>query len=142
MESTNTDEPGTNPTTAQPTPPLTTSREANQGPEEPTQLLGNKRILDSKGGDAGCLYKLPYVMPTVFFVRASCTARANSTMPHPEMQKFQQGMKQFFVTTGIGLAYHNDFDVQIYNIQKPTKEAVLHDFTLDYFNKVIEQRKI
>lgn len=51
-------------------------------------------------------------------------------------------MKQFFVTTGIGLSYHNDFDVRIYNIQKPTKETVLSDYTLDYLNKVIEFRKL
>ena len=30
---------------------------------EATQLLGNKKINDQKGGDAGCLYKTPQVMP-------------------------------------------------------------------------------
>ena len=30
---------------------------------EPTQLLGNKKINDKNGGDAGCLYKTPQVMP-------------------------------------------------------------------------------
>jgi hypothetical protein len=51
-------------------------------------------------------------------------------------------MKQFFVTTGVGLSYHDDFEVHIYNIQKPTKEAVIQDFTFDYFNKVITQKKL
>jgi hypothetical protein len=63
-------------------------------------------------------------------------------MAHPEMHPLSKGMKQFFVTTGVGLSYHNDFEVQIYNIQKPTKEAVPLDYTLDYFTKVLQQRKL
>jgi len=51
-------------------------------------------------------------------------------------------MKQFFVTTGVGLSYHDDFEVHIYNIQKPNKEAVIQDFTFDYFNKVVTQKKL
>lgn len=59
----------------------------------PNQLLGNKKINDDKGGDAGCLYKIPNVMPTVFFVRASCIAKSSSIYPHPEMQQLAKGMK-------------------------------------------------
>lgn len=110
--------------------------------QEPTQLLGNKRIQDEKGGDAGCLYKLPQVMPHVFFIRASCIAKASAVFLHPEMNQTAKGMKQFFVTTGVGLSYHNDFEVHIYNIQKPTKEAVIQDFTYDYFHKITQQRKM
>jgi hypothetical protein len=47
--------------------------------------LGNKKIQDEKGGDAGCLYKLPEVMPSTFFIRAVCVAKASSTMIHSEM---------------------------------------------------------
>lgn len=53
---------------------------------EPAQTLGNKRILDKKEADAGCLYKLPEVMPTVNFVRASCIAKSSSIYLHQEMQ--------------------------------------------------------
>ena len=59
----------------------------------PNQLLGNKKINDDKGGDAGCLYKIPNVMPTVFFVRASCIAKSSSIYTHPEMQQLAKGMK-------------------------------------------------
>lgn len=104
--------------------------------------MGNKKINDEKGGDAGCLYKVPKVMPTVFFIRASCIAKANSVYTHSEVMNMAKGMKQFFVTTGIGLSYHDDFEVHIYNIQKPTKEAVIQDYTYDYFTKVIQQRKL
>lgn len=124
---------------------LSSSRLASPTPPtefNPSQLLGNKRIQDEKGGDAGCLYKVPMVMPTVFFIRASCIAKASSVYPHPEMQQLTKGMKQFFVTTGVGLSYHNDFEVHIYNIQKPSKETVIQDFTYDYFSKVIQQKKL
>jgi len=59
----------------------------NDKPEyNPIQLLGNKKINDEKGGDAGSLYKTGSVMPTVFFVRASCIAKSGAIYPHPEMQ--------------------------------------------------------
>lgn len=109
---------------------------------EPTQALGNKRILDKKEADAGCLYKLPEVMPTVNFIRASCIAKSSSIYLHSEMQQLAKGMKQFFVTTGICLSYHEDFEVHVYNIQKPTAQAVLPDLTYDYFSKLIQQRKL
>lgn len=67
--------------------------------------------MDNKGGDAGAMYRVPSVMPYVFFIRASCIAKANSIYAHREVQNMSKGMKQFFVTTGVGLAYHNDFSV-------------------------------
>ena len=63
-------------------------------------------------------------------------------MPHPEVQYLGKGLKQFMITTGIGIAYMNDFVVSIHNIQKPSKEAIIHDFTHDYFIKVITQRRV
>ena len=36
----------------------------------------------------------------------------------------------------------NDFTVQIYNIQKPSPETVLHDYTHDYFIKLVTQRRV
>jgi hypothetical protein len=41
------------------------------------------------------------------------------------------------VTTGLVVAYQNTFDVQIFNIQRPSKENVLPDYSIDYFNKII-----
>lgn len=58
-------------------------------------------------------------------------------MPHSELHYLGKGLKQFYITTGIGIAYLNDFAVSIYNIQKPSKEAVISDYTHDYFIKVI-----
>jgi hypothetical protein len=39
------------------------------------------------------------------------------------------------------VAYLNQFDVQVYNIQRPGKEQVLPDYTIDYFNLVSSQKK-
>lgn len=63
-------------------------------------------------------------------------------MPHAELSNAGRSLKQFFVTAGLGIAYLDDFEVQVYNIQKPTKEAVLQDYTHEYFMKVIQQRKL
>jgi len=45
-------------------------------------------------------------------------------------------VKEYFVTTGLVVGYLNHFDVQVYNIQRPSKEQVLADYTIDYFNRV------
>ena len=63
-------------------------------------------------------------------------------MPHSELQHIGKSLKQFFITTGLGIAYLNDFTVDIYNIQKPSKETVVPDYTQDYFAKVINARRI
>jgi hypothetical protein len=38
-------------------------------------------------------------------------------------------MRDFYITTGIVLAYKNTFDVDVYSIQKPTKEASPGDYS-------------
>jgi hypothetical protein len=58
-------------------------------------------------------------------------------MPHPELQYAGKALKQFYITTGLGIACIDDFEVQIFNIQKPAKEAVMSDYTFEYFMKVI-----
>ena len=63
-------------------------------------------------------------------------------MPHPELQHIGKSLKQFFITTGLGIAYTNDFNVDIYNIQKPGRDSVLPDYTQDYFAKLITARRI
>ena len=104
----------------------------------PTFLLGNKRIQDEKSGDAGGIYKRPEITPNVFFVRANYVAPANSTMTHSELKGMGgKNLKQFYVTSGLGISYTNDFEVEIYNIQRPCKAALLADFTYDYYSKVL-----
>ena len=46
------------------------------------------------------------------------------------------------MTTGLGITYHNDFEVQIYNMQKPTKDCVIQDFTYDYYTKYLQHKKL
>jgi len=100
-------------------------------------LLGNKRITDERGGDAGSLYKAAEVVPHIFFIRASLIAPYNSIMSHPELKSQGKSLKQFYVTASIGVAYENDFCTEIFNIQRPAKENIHTDHSLDYFSKVI-----
>lgn len=51
-------------------------------------------------------------------------------------------MKAYMVTTGFLVAYKNTFDVEIYNIQAPSKEATPQDYSQDYFSKIMVQRKL
>ena len=81
-------------------------------------------------------------MPYVFFIRASFCGKLNAQMPHQELQHIGKSLKQFYITTGIGLAYTNDFSVDMYNIQKPCRDNVIPDYTQDYFAKVITARRI
>lgn len=37
-------------------------------------------------------------------------------MPHAELQHIGKSLKQFYMTSGLGIAYQNDFNVEIYNI--------------------------
>ena len=91
---------------------------ATKGEEDPLpmtatydRLLGNGRYKDSNGGDAGCLYKKPSIFPSVFFIRASFVNRLSAQMPHKELQYLGKSLKQFMITTGIGISYVNDFSV-------------------------------
>ena len=104
--------------------------------------LGKKHYKDTDQGDSGCLYKRPEVMPQIFFIRASFAGKLNSQMPHEELKHIGKSLKQFYITTGLGIAYLNDFRVDIYNIQRPCRENVMPDYTQDYFAKVITARRI
>jgi len=46
-------------------------------------------------------------------------------------------VKEYFITTGVVIAYLNSFDAQIFNIQRPSKENVMPDYSIDNFNKII-----
>lgn len=87
--------------------------------------LGKKQYRDTEQGDMGCLYKRPEVMPHLFFIRASFAGKLNSQMPHEELKHIGKSLKQFYITTGLGIAYLNDFSLEIYNIQKPCRENVV-----------------
>ena len=78
--------------------------------------LGKKQYRDSDKGDLGCLYKRPDVMPRLFFIRASFCNKLNAQMPHEELSHIGKSLKQFYITTGLGIAFLNDFKVDIYNI--------------------------
>ena len=69
-------------------------------------------------------------------------APLNSVMSHPELKAQGKGLKQFYVTSGLGLAYENDFLVEIFSIQRPSKELLLPDYSADYLHKVIAQKKV
>ena len=49
---------------------------------------------------------------------------------------------RFFVTTGMVITYQNDFEVHVYNIQRPSKENVPTDYSYDYFMRVVNARKV
>ena len=55
-------------------------------------------------------------MPNLFFIRASFCNKLNAQMPHAELQHIGKSLKQFYMTSGLGIAYQNDFNVEIYNI--------------------------
>lgn len=50
-------------------------------------------------------------------------------------------MKEYLVTTGLCVAYIGTFDVRLYNIQSPSHESVPQDFSSEYFNRIMMQRK-
>ncbi len=45
------------------------------------------------------------------------------------------------MTTGLAVAYLNQFDVVVYNIQRPNKDGVLPDYTIDNYNRILAQKK-
>ena len=46
------------------------------------------------------------------------------------------------MTTGLVVAYANMFEVYVYNVQKMGKEGILPDYSKDYYDKIIAQKKI
>lgn len=51
-------------------------------------------------------------------------------------------MKEYYITTGLIVAYRNTFDVEVYNIQAPTKLAAPLDYSHEYYSRVMVQRKL
>ncbi len=90
-------------------------------------------VKDTDGGDGGVLPKKGRYFPQVHLIRSKYCSGGDST---------NRQVKEAYMTTGIVLAYTNQFDVVVYNIQKPSKEGILPDFSKDYFDKIITQKKL
>ena len=50
-------------------------------------------------------------------------------------------MKEYLVTTGLCVAYMGTFEVALYNIQSPSHESVPQDFSSEYYNRIVLQRR-
>ena len=51
-------------------------------------------------------------------------------------------MKEYNITTGIIIAYLGTFDVEVYNIQRPSKDATPENYSQEYYSKVMVARKL
>lgn len=116
--------------------------------DEPTQdevdefkyLLGHAHLKDTEGGDAGSLLKKSKYYPYVEFIRSPFCGKNQNSILHsdvPSVYGNAKQMKEYFITTGIVVAYHHTFDVEVYNIQKPSKDSTPGDYSQEYFNRVM-----
>ena len=93
-------------------------------------------VKDTNGGDAGLYPKRSRFYPTVNFIRSKyCSSQNAPSTVDPN--NTNRTVKEYYVTTGLVLAYSNSFDVVVYNLQKPSKDAVIPDYSSDYYNKII-----
>lgn len=51
-------------------------------------------------------------------------------------------MREYMVTTGVVLAYLHTFDVDLFNLQTPSKDTVPQQFSQDYLTKILLARKV
>lgn len=102
-------------------------------------------VKDSDNGDAGLLPKKSRFFPFVNFIRSKyCTSQnLPSTLDHSAGgSSTSRTIKEYNITTGLSLSYLGTFDVAIYNIQKPSKDCIIGDYSSDFFNKLIAQKKL
>ena len=99
---------------------------------------------DADNGDAGLLCKRGRYYPNINFIRSKyCTSASTpSTGGTSDSAPSSRQVKEYFITTGTVVAYLNSFDVQIFNIQRPSKDNVMPDYSIDNFNKIIGQKKL
>lgn len=97
-------------------------------------------VKDIDGGDAGFIPKRSRFYPVVNFIRSKYCSNQNAPST-VDPNNANRTVKEYFVTTGLVIAYNNSFEVAIYNIQKPSKEAVIPDYSADYYNKIIASKK-
>jgi hypothetical protein len=108
-------------------------------------LLGTHHIKDTEGGDAGCQPKKAKYFPYVEFIRSQFCGKYQNSILHSDVATVggnPKHMKEYFVTTGLVVAYMNTFDVDIYSIQKPSKETTPGDYSMEYLNRIMVQRKL
>jgi hypothetical protein len=90
--------------------------------EEPTQdeedefkyLLGHAHLVDTEGGDAGCLLKKAKYYPYVEFIRSQFCGKHQNSILHSDVAAVggnSKQMKEYFITTGLVVAYQGTFDV-------------------------------
>lgn len=51
-------------------------------------------------------------------------------------------MREYNITTGFTIAYKNTFDVDIYNIQRPSKDSCPENYSQEYYSKIMVARKL
>jgi hypothetical protein len=107
-------------------------------------LLGAHPLRDSQGGDAGGLQKTCELFPTVDFIRSNWCGKQHNSVGHSDVaaSSNSKAMKTYIMTTGLVVSYQNSFDVRVYNIQRPSKEACPQDYSNDYFSKILVQRRL
>ena len=74
------------------------------------------------------------------FVRSPYHGKNQNSILHsdvPAVYGNAKQMKEYFITTGIVVAYYQTFDVEVYNIQKPSKDSTPGDYSMEYFNRVM-----
>jgi hypothetical protein len=77
----------------------------------------------------------------VHFVRTKYCGKALSATDANSATS-QKQIKEFFITTGIVLAYQGSFESYLYSIQTPSKERVPADYSIEYYNKLILHKRL
>jgi hypothetical protein len=107
--------------------------------------LGHAHLVDMEGGDCGCLLKKSKYYPYVEFIRSQYCGKFQNSILHSDVATVggnSKHMKEYYITTGIVIAYHHTFEVKVLNIQKPSKDATPGDYSMEYFNRIMVQRKL
>jgi len=82
-------------------------------------LLGPQQLKDSQGGDSGTLLKKAKHFPFVNFIRSQWCGKFQNSVMHQDVGSVggsAKQMREYFITTGLVVAYYNTFDVSVYTI--------------------------
>ena len=78
--------------------------------------------------------------PYVDFVRSNFCGRHRNSILHQDVGPVGgnvKQMKEYYITTGLIVAYKNTFDVGVYNIQAPTKSTIPEDYSHEYYSRIM-----
>lgn len=78
----------------------------------------NDRQKDSEGGDAGFICRKSKIFPSVHYIRTKYCGRPLDPQAPPKQ------IKEYYITTGLAVAYQGGFEVVLYQIQKPSQDKV------------------